>query len=168
MNYLSSSKRVVPYEMIARYDSLDTALKKDAFFLPYQFYSSLKDKVISRQDYEAVKKLYCTMSLENIGELDKLYIFQDTIILTEIFEQRPYDIQKLFKFNPKKSNSASSFSGCVHRYKSKCLIASPTEAKHVKLFEKTLIGGFSCVNTRLGFDLELLLPKNERDKYKLI
>ena len=86
MNYLSSSKRVVPYEMIAWYDSLDTALKKDAFFLPYQFYSSLKDKITSRQDYEAVKKLYCTMSLENIGELDKLYNFQDTIILTEIFE----------------------------------------------------------------------------------
>ena len=97
------------------------------------------------------------MSLENLGKLNKLYNFQDTIILTEILEQISYDLQKLFKFNPKISNSASSFSGCIHRYKSKCLIASPTEAKHVKLFEKTLIGGFSCVKTRLDFDLQLLL-----------
>ena len=86
MNYLSSGKRVVPYEMIAPYDSLDIALKKDTFFLPHQFYSSLKDKIISRQDYGAVKKLYCTMSLENLEELDKLYNFQDIIILTETFE----------------------------------------------------------------------------------
>ena len=36
--------------------------------------------------------------------------------------------------------------------KSKCLIALPTAPEHVRVFEKTLIGGFSCVNTRLAFD----------------
>ena len=60
-------------------------------------------------------------------------------------------------------NSAISFSGCVHRDKSKCCIALPTEAEHVRVFEKTLNGGFSCVNTRLAFDTETLLDnKNEK------
>ena len=70
----------------------------------------------------------------------------------------------MFMFNPKKSNSASSFNGCVHRDKSKCLIDLPTDSEQVKLFEITLISGFSCVNTGLAFDFQILLPKNEKDK----
>ena len=54
---------------------------------------------------------------------------KDTIILCEIFEQRSH-LQEIFKFNPRKCNSASSFSSCVHRDKSKCCIALPTDAKH--------------------------------------
>ena len=74
----------------------------------------------------------------------------------------------MFKFNPKKCNSASSFSGCVHREKNKCLIALPTDVEQVKRFERTLRGSFSCVNTRLAFDSQILLPKSETDNYKLI
>ena len=88
--------------------------------------------------------------------------------MCEIFEQRSHYLQKMSKFNPKKCNSASSSCGCVHRGKSKCLIALPTNAEQVKFFERTLIGGFSCVNSRLAFDSQILLPKNEKNKYKLI
>ena len=42
----------------------------------------------------------------------------------------------------------------------KAIIALPTRAETVHLFEQTLVGGFSCVSTRLGFDSILLLPKN--------
>ena len=104
------------------------------------------------------------MKLENLGELNKLYYFQDTIILREIFESQPSQLQKLFKFNPRKCNFASSFSGSVHRDKSKCLIALATETEHVKVFEQTLIGGFSCVNTRLHFDSQILLSKGNVNK----
>ena len=59
---------------------------------------------------------------------------------------------------------ASSVSGCVHRDKSKCLIALPTDAEYVRVFEKTLICGFSCVNTRLAFDTQILLSNKENEK----
>ena len=108
------------------------------------------------------------MKLENLGELNIIYSFQYTIVLCEIFESRATYLQKMFKFNPRKCNSASSFNGCVHRDKSKCLIALPTDVEQVKLFEKTLIGGFSCVNTRLAFDSQILIPKYGRDNSKLI
>ena len=73
-------------------------------------------------------------------------------------------LQKTFKYNSRKCNSASSFSGCVHRNKSKCCIALPTDAEHVRVFEKILIGGFSCVNTRLAFDTNVLLNDNKQEK----
>ena len=52
----------------------------------------------------------------------------------------------------------------MHRDKSKCLIALPTDAEHVRTFEKTLNGGFSCVNTKLAFDTQILLDNNKNEK----
>ena len=36
----------------------------------------------------------------------------------------------------------------------------------MEIFEKTLTGGFSCVNTRLSFDTELLMPNLTESNYK--
>lgn len=80
----------------------------------------MKDSVISEEDYANVKNFYTILKMSNLGELNKIYTFQDTIILAEMFEQRSDFLQKMFKYNPRKCNSASSFSGCVHRNKSKC------------------------------------------------
>ena len=72
--------------------------------------------------------------------------------------------QKMLRHNPRKCNSASSFSGCVHRNNSKCCIAPLTDAEHVRAFEKTRIGGCNCVNTRLAFDTDVLLNDNNKEK----
>ena len=40
----------------------------------------------------------------------------------------------------------------------------PTNAKQVRVFEKTLIGGYSCVNTRMAFDTELFLKDLDNEK----
>ena len=44
-----------------------------------------------------------------------------------------------------------------------------TNNEHVEIFEKTLIGGFSFANTRLSFDIKILLPNVEnsnKDNWK--
>ena len=69
-------------------------------------------------------------------------------------------MQNKYGFNPRKCNSAATFSGCVEREMSKIIIALPTSNEIVDIFENTLNGGFSSVNTRLGFDTEVLLPNN--------
>ena len=102
------------------------------------------------EEYENVKKFYQTMKLKDLGELNKIYNFPDTIILCEIFEKRSEHLKKLFKYDPCKCNSASSFSGCVNRDVIKCMIALPTDAEHVRVSEKTLVDRFRCVNTRLA------------------
>ena len=90
--------------------------------------------------------------------------------MRKVFEQRSSLLQKLFKYNAKKCNSASSFSGCVQRLKSKCCIALPTDAEIARIFEKTVMGGYTCVNTRMGFDTDLLLKdtKNEKVLFKIV
>ena len=102
---------------------------------------------MSDEEYENVKKICKTVKLQNVGELNKIYNFQDTIILCKIFEQRSCLLQTIFKHNPHKCKSGGSFSGCVQR--DKCCIALATNAEHVRLLEKTVIGGFSCVNKKL-------------------
>ena len=69
-------------------------------------------------------------------------------------------MQDKYGFNPRKCNSAATFSGCVEREMSKIIIVLPTSNEVVNTFENTLNGGFSSVNTRLGFDTEVFLPNN--------
>ena len=71
--------------MITRFDLLDIVPTQD-FFPTEQFCSRLKGGLISEEEHTAVKNLYLTLKMENLGELNKLYNFQDTIILCESFE----------------------------------------------------------------------------------
>ena len=68
---------------------------------------------MTEEEYENLKKFYQTMKLKNFGELNKIYNFQDTIILCKIFEQHSMHKQKPFKYNPPKCISTSLFSGSV-------------------------------------------------------
>ena len=70
--------------------------------------------------------------------------------------------------NPRKCNSASTLSGCVQHNQTKVIIALPTDYSHAEIFEKTLIGGFTCVNNRIGFDTEILLPSFNKIDYAKI
>ena len=47
LNYLSTGKGTIPYEMITRYDSSDISPEEGNFFLPHYFYSSLKDTIVT-------------------------------------------------------------------------------------------------------------------------
>ena len=104
--------------------------------------------------------------MRNLGDLNVLYNTQDVILLTEITESRFQAMQNTYGFNPRKCNSASSMSGCIEREMSKIILALPTKYDHVEIFEEIVIGDFSCVNTRLAFDSQILLP-NLTDKIDL-
>ena len=101
LEYLSSGKGTIPYGLVSDFDSLSIALDDGEFFKPHQFYSSMKDSILSEEEYENVKKNYTTLRLKNLRELSQIYNFQDTIILCEIFERRSEKFQEIFKFNPK-------------------------------------------------------------------
>ena len=163
LDYLCSGKGMIPYQMITDFHSLNLRADGD-FFKGESFYSTLKEKNISEEEYEKVKNFFTILRLKTLGDLNKIYNFQDTTILCEIFEQRANLLQKLFKYNPRKCNSASGFSGCVQRLKSKCCIALPVDAEIIRVFEQTLIGGYSCVNTRMAFDTEIFLKDAENQK----
>ena len=56
LDYLSKGKGTILYEMIRRYNSLDIAPEDKKSFFRHHFYSSLKDDVMTREEYEHVKK----------------------------------------------------------------------------------------------------------------
>ena len=96
--------------------------------------------------------------MRNLEDLNDLYITQDVILLTEIIESRLQAMQNSYGFNPRKCSSASSMSGCIEREMLKIILALPTKYDHVEIVEEIVIGGFSCVNTRLAFNSQILLP----------
>ena len=96
--------------------------------------------------------------MRNLSDLNDLYNVQNVILPMVIIENRFQEMQNKTGYNPRKINLASKLSGCIQREQSKRILALPTNNCHVEIFEKTLSGGFSCVNTRLSFDTELLMP----------
>ena len=135
-----------------------------SFFEKAELYSDLKEKAVSDSDYESLYYLYSTLRMRKLGDMNDLYNVQDVILLCEIIENRFQLMQEENGYNPRKCNSASTLSGCIEM--SKVIIALSTSNEVVDIFEKTLTGGFSCVNTRLAFDTDILLPnsnENEND-----
>ena len=47
------------------------------------------------------------MKMKTLRDLNRIYNFQDMAILYKIFEKRAAQLQNLFKYNPRKCNSAS-------------------------------------------------------------
>ena len=109
--------------------------------------------------------LYLLLKMRDLSDLNDLYNVQDVMILLEIVENRFQLMQNKFGYNPRIINSASKLSGCIQREKPKCIIALPINNVQMEVFEKTICGGFSSVNTRLSFDTEMLMPNLTKKDY---
>ena len=106
--------------------------------------------------------------MQNLSDLNDLYNAQDVILLLEIIKKRFQEMQNECGYNPGKVNSASMLSGCIQREQSKIILQFPTDNKQMETFKETLSGGFSCINTRLSFDSEILMPNlTEKDFQKM-
>ena len=124
-----------------------------------RFFSKLKQSAVDDVDYANYNYLYQTLKMRNLRDLNDLYNTQDVILLCKIIENRFQAMNDTYGFNPRKCNSTSSMSGSIEREMSRIILALPTTYDHVEIFEQTIMGGFSSVNTRLAFDSQILLPK---------
>ena len=145
--------------MIVNAQSLQITPESD-FFSKTEFFSQLKNKRVSDDEYNNSKELFSTLKMRNLSDMNDLYNFQDVALLIQIVENRFQLMQDQYGFNPRKCNSSATFSGCVEREMSKIIIELPTSNEYVNIFEMKLTGGFSAVNTRLAFDSEILLPND--------
>ena len=100
--------------------------------------------------------------MKNLGDLNDWYNAQDIILLNETIENRFQAMHETYGFKPRKCNSASSMSGYIEREMPRIIIALPTKLEHVEIFEETVTGRFSSVNTRLAFDTQILFPSLEK------
>ena len=74
LDYLSSGKAIIPYQMITNFDSLQIK-PEEGFFKQGDFYSSLKEKDISLEEYDNVKKFFTVFRLKTLGNLNRIYNF---------------------------------------------------------------------------------------------
>ena len=70
--YLASGKGTIPYQIITKLDSLSKTPDSD-FFDRESFYSTLREKNISDEEYENVKKNFQILNLRTLGDLNKIY-----------------------------------------------------------------------------------------------
>ena len=164
LDIISEGKGALPYEKIIDINSLQIS-PENVFFDHTEFFSNLNQVNVPLKIYDNMKYLYTTLKMRSLGDMNDLYNTQDGILLCEIIENRFQKMQDRFGLNPRKCNSASTLSGCVQRSQSKVIISLPTNYEHAEIFERTLTGGYSFVNNRLGFDTEVLLPNFTKSEY---
>ena len=82
-----------------------------------------------------------------------------------MMENRFQSMQEKSGYNPRIINSASKLSGWIQREQPKVILALPTNNNQMEVFEKTVAGSFSCVNNRLLFDTEILMPNLSKKDY---
>ena len=151
LEIISEGKGIIPYKFIFDMESFFIKTENE-FWEKTEFFNELKQSSVNDEDYGNSKYLYQTLKMRNLGDLNDLYNTQDIILLTEKIESRFEAMKNTYGLNPRKCNSASSMSSCIEREMSKIILALSAKYEHVEIFEETVIGGFSCVNTRLAFD----------------
>ena len=168
MDIISEGKGIIPYEKIVNMNYLFCTLENGTFFEKTEFFSKLKQKAVSDEDYTTSFYLYKTLKMQHLGDMNDLYNVQDVILLSVICENRFQFMHNSYGFNLRKLNSASTLSGCIEREMSRFIIALPTSNEVLDIFEQTITGGFSCLNNRLAFDSEIVLPnrKKKDDNYR--
>ena len=133
-------------------------LKKVYFFSKDEFFSILKDKAVDDEAHENSKKLFILLKMRDLSDLNDLYNAQDVILHLEIIKNRFQSMQDKSGYNPRIINSARKLNGCIQREKSNIILGLPRNNIQMETFEKTVAGGFSCVNNRLSFDTEIPMP----------
>ena len=132
--------------------------ENEVFWEKTEFFSELKQRAVKARNYENSFYLYQTLKMRNLGDMNDLYNAQDIILLAEIIENRFQFMHERYGFNPRCCNSASTLNDCIERKMDRVILALPTKLEHVEIFEQTITSGFSSVNTRLVFDIQILLP----------
>ena len=141
LDIISEGKGIIPYGKIVDMNSMFLTPENNAFFEKTDF---------SDSDYEISFYLYRTLKMRNLGDMNDLYNAQEVIMLCEIGKNRFQFMHDGYGFNPRKCKSASTLSGCIEREMSLVIIALPTSVEVIYIFEQTITGGFSSVNTRLA------------------
>ena len=126
--------------MIKNWEYLNEKPTVEQFFPKTEFFSNLNNSIISDEEYGDVKKLFNLLKMCTLSDLNALYNFQDTIIFTEIFQNRQKICNRNLNLIPENVHQRY-----VKRDMSKVIISSPTNADIIELMEKTLIGAMSVV-----------------------
>ena len=81
--------RLVKQKCVYLYEYMDSFEKfsENKFPDKCQFFSSLKDKCISEQDYSRANNVWNTFKMNSMGDQHDLYLKADVLLLADVFEK---------------------------------------------------------------------------------
>ena len=79
LDIIADGKGIVSYEKIIGINSLSLTPENGDFFEKIEFYSDLKKKAFSDEEYESSLYLFKTLKMKNLGGMNDLYNAQDVI-----------------------------------------------------------------------------------------
>ena len=144
--YLELAKQKGDYP----YEYMDSFKKFNECELPSKdkFYSSLKDKNISDEDYERAKKIWNVFNIKNLGEYHDLYLKTDVLLLYDVFEKFINICVEYYELDPCPYFSISGLAWDAMLKMTGVDLRLINDIDKYLFFEKGMRGGVSCITRR--------------------
>jgi hypothetical protein len=138
-------KSYYPYEYCTDLDVMKSTKK-----LPKikDFYSSLREESISKDEYRIAKDVWRIFKCEDLIDYTKVYCKLDTILLAEIFQKFRKDMFNFSGLDPSHYISLPSFAFDSMLKITKCKLELMNDIDMIQLIESSIRGGVSYINTR--------------------
>lgn len=86
LEIIAIRKGITPYKKIARQNSLALTPENDIFFEKSEFYSKLKQKLVSDEKYKNLFYLCKILKMRSLSDMNNLYNAKDVILPCEIID----------------------------------------------------------------------------------
>ena len=138
---LLKRKNVFPYEYI---DSVEKAYNTKELPSMSEFYSTLKEKDITNNDYRFACEMFKVTGCNSLLDYLQLYLECDVFLLAEVVMAFRMEMYNTSGLDPLCFLSAPGFSMEAALFNSKIQIELIKDVEIYTLFEKNIRGGFSC------------------------
>lgn len=137
-------KGVYPYDYMKDWKSYseETLPPKDSFF------NSLTDEHITDKDYDHAKQVWDTFTLKNLGEYTDLYLKNDVLLLTDIFENFRKVCKINYELDPAFYLTAPSLSFDAMLLKTGVQLELLSDLEIIRLIQKGIRGGICLCSAR--------------------
>ena len=139
------TKSYYPYEYCTNFE-----LMKNTTTLPKRsdFYSSLREKTIGKEEHRAAKKVWKMFNCQNLLDYTKLYCKLDTILLAEVFQKFRKDMHEFSSLDPSHYISLPAFAFDSMMKITGCKMDLLHDIDMIHFVESSIRGGVSFINTR--------------------
>ena len=130
-------KGVYPYEYVGSWERFnETSLPPKN-----SFYSKLNLENTTDEDYKHTQKVWETFNIKNLGEYHDLYVQQDTLLLTDVFEKFQKTCLEIYQLDPAHFLSAPRLAWQACLKKAQVILELLTDIDMLLMTESGIRGG---------------------------